>query len=449
METVATLAAFGLALTAILRGGAVRARLDALAGQVRLLETRLLDLDRRLQRSEPQPAGAGAEAPPSVEPITTPAELPTQPPEPVTAPSAPPPVAAPGNRWEQVLAENWLVWLGGLALGGAFLVKLSIDHGLLTPTVRVILGVLLGIGLAAGAERIARRESTSGGAAPSYVPQALAAAGAATVFASLYAAYQLYHLLPAVLAFPLLAATAAAAVVMSLRHGPLVAALGLVGAYLVPLLVQSETPQALPLFGYLGFVGAASLAVVRHRAWWWLAWLSLAGAVFWVLSWLGQAGLRPETPIVGAFLLLQLALFGALRRGIDRVAFLAGVGNAPMVRVVTRAAFWAIAAATLVLVHADGFGNASLATALLAAIFLLWCGYRDAGLDDVIAAAGALLIAVLATWNLPVPSSLAELSVYARLPVEVGDFATAAIVFALLLAGGGFVALGRAPRPGR
>jgi uncharacterized membrane protein len=108
-------------------------------------------------------------------------------------------------------------------------------------------GVLLGVGLAAGADRIARRELASGReqTASSNVPQALAAAGAATVFASLYAAYQLYHLLPAVLAFPLLAATAAATVVMSLRHGPLVAALGLVGAYLVPLLVQSETPRAL------------------------------------------------------------------------------------------------------------------------------------------------------------------------------------------------------------
>ena len=354
MEAIATLAAFGLALTAILRSGAAHARLETLAGQVRRFEARLLELDQRLQRFEPPPSAAAPM--PSVEPIAAPAEPPPQPPEPVAAPSALPqaqfPIewhpltqlrvrlglasptllnplppmggegwvrgaataAAPGNRWEQVLAENWLVRLGGLtlALGGAFLVKLSIDYGLLTPAVRVILGVLLGVGLAAGADRIARRESASGSerTAPSYVPPALAAAGATTVFASLYAAYQLYHLLPALLAFPLLAATAAAAVVMSLRHGPLVAALGLVGAYLVPLLVGSETPQALPLFGYLAFVTAAALAVVRHRAWWWLAWLSLAGAVFWVLSWLGQEGLRPETPIVGGFL---LAPAGAVR----------------------------------------------------------------------------------------------------------------------------------------
>src|SRR6516164_3437099 len=117
----------------------------------------------------------------------------------------PTPAAAPLQwDWERLLIENWLVWLGGaaLALGGGFLVKLSIDYGLLTPTVRVLLSVLLGIGLAVGGEWVWRREVAHGGdpEAPSYVPQALAAAGAATVFASLYAAHQLYGLLPSSLA---------------------------------------------------------------------------------------------------------------------------------------------------------------------------------------------------------------------------------------------------------
>src|SRR5262249_43934838 len=160
-------------------------------------------------------------------------------------------------------------------------------------------GVLLGVGLALGADRVARREAA---AKPeeegsSYVPQALAAAGAATVFASLYAAYQLYGLLPPAMAFPLLAGTAVATGFMSLRHGPLVAALGLVGAYFVPLLVHSDTPQALPLFGYLLLVTAASLALLRHRSWWWLAWLALSGAVLWALLWLGTAGDQPQTPL--------------------------------------------------------------------------------------------------------------------------------------------------------
>src|SRR5436189_37661 len=72
----------------------------------------------------------------------------------------PQPAAAPGRNWEQVLVENWLVWLGGatIALGGAFFVKLSIDYGLLTPLVRVVLGVLLGIALSVAAEWVKRHD---------------------------------------------------------------------------------------------------------------------------------------------------------------------------------------------------------------------------------------------------------------------------------------------------
>jgi uncharacterized membrane protein len=462
---IATLAAFGLALKSVLNARALRAGLDTLSDKVRGLDDRLRRLDERFHRLDPPPEASETAAPPVVPegPIAAAmAEPPVLSPAPMTAPPEPPPpeptpmpllAGGLGKSLEQVLAENWLVWLGGLtlALGGAFLVKLSIDHGLLTPAIRVVLGVLLGVGLVVGADRVARRERL---AEPlrtdlSYVPPALAAAGAATVFASLYAAYQLYDLLPSVLAFPLLAATAGATVIMSLRHGPFVAALGLVGAYLVPLLVQGETPQALPLFGYLAFAGAASLALLRHRAWWWLAWLSLAGTISWVLAWLGASGDHPETLVVAGFLLLQLALFGAFRRGIDGVAFLAGIGEAPMVRIVTRSAFWALAAALVLLVHVDGFGETSLAAAFLAAVFLLWFGYRDRALDDVIAVAGALLLAVLASWNLPLPSSQAELLAYARQPVEVVNFSTAGVLDALLLGGAGFLVLRRVPHAGR
>jgi uncharacterized membrane protein len=365
-----------------------------------------------------------------------------------------------GKRWEQVLAEHWLVWLGGiaLALGGAFLVKLSIDYGLLTPAVRVILAALLGIGMCVAADRVARSEKRldPDRAGPSYVPQALAAAGAATVFAAIYAAYQLYDLIPQTLAFLLLAATSATTMLMSLRHGPLVAALGLVGAYVVPLLVQSKTPQALPLFAYLFVVAEASLALLRYRAWWWLAWLSLAGVVYWVMLWLivmlwlVEARDHPESWVVGGFLLVQLTLFARLRRGLGRIRFLAGVAHILTVRVVTRVAFWALAFTIFIFVHVDGFGETSLVTAFLAALFLLGFAYRDRDLDDVIAAAGALLLAVLATWELSLRAIL-DLISYTRAPAPAKSwiFATTAIATALLLGGGGFVALTRAVRPGR
>ena len=253
---------------------------------------------------------------------------------------SPAPLAAAartGPSFEQRLAENWLVWLGGvaLALGGAFLVKLSIDYGLLTPPVRVLLAVLLGLGLCAASERIASARAGAdpeAPSAPSYVPQALAASRRGNdVRRAIYAAYQLYGLIAAPAAFVLLAAAAVATVALALRQGIFVAALGLVGAYGVPALVASGAPHALPLFLYLAFVTAGMLAVLRHRAWWWLSWPALAGAFGWVLLWLGLDAAHPESPVVGVYILLQLGLFAVLRRGLPRVRFLSGVAEAPQV----------------------------------------------------------------------------------------------------------------------
>ena len=67
----------------------------------------------------------------------------------------------------------------------------------------------------------------------------------------------------------------------------------------------------------IGFLIAASLALLRHRAWWWLAWLSLAGAVGYVALWVGSVA-DPETPVVAIYLLVLFGLFVAFRRGISR-----------------------------------------------------------------------------------------------------------------------------------
>src|SRR5260370_702832 len=199
--TLCVIAASVLAARAFFRTRALTATILALKASVEVL-------DQRLSRFEDLPASV-PEAPPEEavhETTPFPAEIPV-----------PLPPAPPGKGWEEILVENWLVWLGGvaLALGGAFLVKLSIDYGLLTPLVRIALGVLLGLTLWAGAEWIVWGEPAE--ARASNVSQALAAAGAATIFATLYAAYQLYGLLPPALAFPLLALTAAVTVLLSLQ----------------------------------------------------------------------------------------------------------------------------------------------------------------------------------------------------------------------------------------
>jgi uncharacterized membrane protein len=440
---------------------ALRGDVAGLGAKFGTLERRVTELTAQLGGAPPSDAPspqAAVETPetlaapaPIAEEAAAPEPAAYEPVSPQPAPLAEPvsPLAESWAYWEPKIVENWLVWLGGaaLALGGAFLVKLSIDYGLLTPPVRVFLGAMLGIALAAGAEWLRRREPAD--AAGSYVPQALAAAGAASGFAAIYAAHQLYGLLPSGIAFALLAVTAGAAVALSLRHGPLVAVLGLVGAYVVPLLVESNAPRALPLFTYLAIVTAGSLALVRHRAWWWLVWFSLAGAMLWVPLWFAARPADSATATVAAYLLVQFALFVALRHGVPRVAFPAGTADTTLVRSAVRAAFWAIAAGLLLTAHENQFALTSVAAATAAMIGILVVAYRDQALDDTIAAAGALAVAMLASWNLPLPVPDLNFGVFRLEPDHIRNFTISAILYAALLGGGGFAALKSVARPGR
>ena len=442
--TLCVIAASVLAARAFSRTRALTATILALTARVEVLDLRLSRFD--------SPPPSIPEAPLAEAPSVATA-LPEEPfvvssPSPAQVETPLPPAPA-GKGWEEILVENWLVWLGGvaLALGGAFLVKLSIDYGLLTPAVRVTLGVLLGLALWAGAEWVVWGVPPA--ARQGNVSQALAAAGAATIFASLYAAYQLYGLLPPALAFPLLALTAAATVLMSLQHGPFVAVLGLAGAFAVPAMVSSEQPSAFALFAYLILVGAGSLALLRHRAWWWLAWIALAGSIGWALLWLAMLYDHADVWVVGGFLLAQIGLFAALRRGVPGVPFLEGVIDEPTVRAVVRTAFWTTALAVLVLVQADSYGTASLGCAFLTVLALLAFAYCDSRLDDVVAAAGALAAALLALWSLPLPVQQRVGLLHNLPPEQVGRFLTVAVAFGALLGTGGFAVQTRVPRPSR
>ena len=238
------------------------------------------------------PATAPAEPPPlAPEAETTPPPLVTEeisPPrlEPGTGADAPPPVpeAAPG--FEERLGTRWVVWIGGLALalGGFFMVRYSIEAGLLGPGVRVFLGGLFAAALLGAGEWTRRKESISSIAALpiANIPAILTAAGTAVAFATVYAAYALYGFLVPASAFVLLGIVAMATLAAALLHGPALAGLGVVGAFVTPILVSSGKPDYWALYIYLAVVTAASFGLARIRLWRWLAVTTIAFAVLWI-----------------------------------------------------------------------------------------------------------------------------------------------------------------------
>jgi uncharacterized membrane protein len=205
-----------------------------------------------------------------------------------TAPASPlPDEPSPTRRidWEELITARWGVWLGAgaLLLAGVFLVRYAVDRGLLGPAVRCIGMVVLSAALAGAGEWLHRRPAETDQRVD-YAPSALTAGAVAILFGAAYMAGPLYQLVPSTIGFGLMGAAGIAGLALSLRMGQLVAAVGIVGAFVTPMLVQVSTPSVPGLFFYLLVVTAACAGVVRLTAWTWLGWAaSIAGAV-WVAA---------------------------------------------------------------------------------------------------------------------------------------------------------------------
>lgn len=201
-------------------------------------------------------------------------------------PAARAPASAPPTGIEERLGTRWAVWAGGvaLALGGVFLVRYSIDAGLVGPGVRVGLGAILAAALLAAGEWMRRHDDlaiTIDLLPQAHIPSVLTATGTVVAFATIYAAHALYGFVGPTLAFVLLGGTAIATMLASAVHGPWLAGLGIAGAFVTPLLISSSSPNVWPVVLYLSVVATASYTLARLRQWLWLAWMTVTGAAVW------------------------------------------------------------------------------------------------------------------------------------------------------------------------
>ena len=275
----------------------------------RKANNRSLELNARLTQLESSLAGGARPAMPATAPIAPPIAPETPTPETAErAPSTPPPLptgstpytgpvddvvsatpATPketGPGFEERIGTRWVVWVGGLtlALGGIFLVKYSIEAGLLGPKIRVMLGGLFALALLAVGE-VARRKESLSSIAPlpiANIPAILTAAGTAVAFATVYAAYALYGFLAPPVAFVMLGAVALGTLAAALLHGPALAGLGVVGAFVTPVLVSSDKPDYWALYIYIAIVTAAAFALARIRLWRWLAVTTIVFSALWM-----------------------------------------------------------------------------------------------------------------------------------------------------------------------
>ncbi len=354
---------------------------------------------------------------------------------------------------EERLGTQWAVWVGGiaLALGGIFLVRYSIEAGLLGPRVRVILGALLALVLVAAGEWARRTERLAGiaGLPSAHIPSILTAAGTVVAYADVYVSYALYDFLNPGFAFILLGVVALATLAAALLHGPALAGLGLVGAYVTPLLVASDQPDFWSLYIYLAVVTAAAFLLARIRMWRWLAITAIVFSALWTFPGLEA---RPVAAL-GAHL-FHVVIGFALAAALIVSGFLFGPQAAPdEIDDVSSASLGAYLIAATFLVLASRHDPAALIVFAILVGATIAIAWRTAAATAAVPAAALLVVLVMLRWAL---SLNAEYLIAPSGPVagavpdpeiaRTGWHLALGIGFAALFGVPGFLAQGRAQR---
>ncbi len=214
-----------------------------------------------------------------------------------------------GYSMEFAVASTWLLRLGVviLVMGIGFFLKYSIDHGWLAPTARVALAILTGVGLIVGGTRLL-------GTLYNLLGQGLIGGGIATLYFSVFAAVNFYHLIGVLPAFGLMALVTLAAGVMAVRlDSLLIAVLGIIGGYGTPIMLAGGPTNFVGLFSYMMILGCGILGISLKKNWHLLNYLGFACT--YALFAASMSGYQsPEfwnvMPfLVGFFVLYSTALF--------------------------------------------------------------------------------------------------------------------------------------------
>lgn len=210
-----------------------------------------------------------------------PDSIPTPPPAPVVAAPKKPMPPAPGplagnqqNAIERLIGENIVNKIGIIitVIGVAIGTKYSIEHNLVTPVTRITIGYIAGIVLLLLGIRLKNNYHN--------YSAVLVSGSMAMMYFVTYAAFAFYHLLPQSLSFVLMLALTVGTVYAAVRYNAIVIAhIGMVGAYAIPILLGDDSGRIWILFTYISIINAGilALAVLRY-------WKSLYYAAF-LLSW--------------------------------------------------------------------------------------------------------------------------------------------------------------------
>ncbi len=204
------------------------------------------------------------------------------------------------SNWEKFIGENLISKIGiaitiiGVSIG----VKYSIDHNLISPLTRILLGYAFGLALMGFGIKLKN-------AYQNYSAILVGGAMAILYFIS-YAGYTFYALFPQALAFTLMFLFTIFTVLAALSYNKqIIALIGLVGAYAVPFLLSDESGNVSILFSYMAIINCGILFIAFRK--YWKTLFYIAAGLSWLIyfSWF-ESGFDPTKNLTTALLFLSI-----------------------------------------------------------------------------------------------------------------------------------------------
>jgi len=273
----------------------VAADLAALSARVEALERELAQLRMQPAKRSPQSA-----PPPPRTPAAPRAEAILD-----FKQAHPKPTASLEDRIGSQLFSR--VGIVALLVATTLFLKWAIDNHWIGPIGRILAGLVAGTAIVLWSERFRRKGFDA-------FSWSLKAVGSGALYLSLWAAFQLYHLLPAGAALgAMILVTAWNAWMAWSQNSELLAAYSLAGAFVTPLLLSTGGNHEIFLFSYILAIDVATVALVRLKPWPRLLLgafpATVAFFIGWYVDWYGGFGTQAPLAITTVFIALFFITF--------------------------------------------------------------------------------------------------------------------------------------------
>jgi uncharacterized membrane protein len=275
------------------------------AAELAALSARVESLERQLAELHAQPFASDRQRIPPPPPRPAPTAYAEPPPVPDFAKHIPEAKGSLENRIGSQLFSR--IGIVALLVATTLFLKWAIDNHWIGPLGRVLAGLIAGAAIVVWSERFRRK----GFNAFSY---SLKAVGSGAIYLSLWAAFQLYHLLPASAALgAMILVTAWNAYMAWSQNTEILAAYALAGGFATPLLLSTGVNHEIFLFTYILAIDIATVALVRLKKWPRLLLGAFPATVAFFIGWYaefyGAFNVGQPVGITAMFIVLFFAVF--------------------------------------------------------------------------------------------------------------------------------------------